>query len=462
MAMIQAKTTCGIVQGVRGNSQGFTVFRGIPFSAPPVGELRFAPPQPPVPWAGVRLCDRWPRTCIQAEGSFGLFTREFYPAPKEMDEDCLYLNIWTPASEPGEKLPVFFWIHGGGFGGGFSYEQEMDGEAACKRGCVQVTIQYRCNSFGFFAHPELKEKYGHTGNQGILDQIAALRWVKENIEAFGGDPDNITIHGQSAGAMSVRILMTSPLCRGLMNRAIIQSGGCINEWSDFDTEAGQAAFGEKLLQKAGLSMDEAMKLPAKELYTRLNAALEMRGPAIIFRPCIDGYVMEKLPGAAICAGETNTDSIMAGFVAGDAGLQAMRSGVDHEERAACFGSVIALGRQRILAGKSPIYGYYFDRNLPGDDNGAWHTCELWYIFGTMHRCWRPWTPYDYELSDALADYWSAFAHTGDPNVPGRPYWAPYTKETPELMHISDGGYRSDDMTPLTEADEKVIEFLGRA
>jgi len=460
MALIRAKTIYGVVEGVRGNNQGYTIFKGIPFAAPPVGALRFAPPQPPAPWEGVRLCDKWPKTCMQMQGSFGLFTKEFYPAPKEMDEDCLYLNIWTPAAEPGEKLPVLFWIHGGGFGGGFSYEQKFDGEAACKRGCVQVTIQYRCNGFGFFAHPKIKEKYGHTGNQGILDQIAALRWVRENIAAFGGDPDNITVHGQSAGAMSVRILLTSPLCRGLMKRVIIQSGGCLNEWHSFDTEAGQASFGEELLEKAGMTFDEIMALPAEEVYARLTAATHRDGPSMVFLPCVDGYVLEKMPGAALGAGETNAESIMTGFVEGDARLQAMSGQISGTERAACFGSVIALGRQRNRTGRAPIYGYYFDRHLPGDDNGAWHSSEMWYMFGTLHRCWRPWTAYDYELSDVMADYWCAFARTGDPNTAGREVWPAYTAETPAVMHFGDGGYGADDMA-LTPEDEKVVKLLGK-
>lgn len=152
MALIQAKTNYGIVEGVRGNNQGVTVFKGIPYAAAPVGRLRFAPPQKPESWTGVRLCDRWPKTCVQFKTHGEFYAKEFYPVPKETDEDCLYLNIWTPAVSPEEKLPVLFWIHGGGFGSGFSYEQEFDGEAMCKRGCVQVTIEYRCNSFGFFAH----------------------------------------------------------------------------------------------------------------------------------------------------------------------------------------------------------------------------------------------------------------------------------------------------------------------
>lgn len=463
MALIQAKTNYGIVEGVRGNNQGVTVFKGIPYAAAPVGRLRFAPPQKPESWTGVRLCDRWPKTCVQFKTHGEFYAKEFYPVPKETDEDCLYLNIWTPAVSPEEKLPVLFWIHGGGFGSGFSYEQEFDGEAMCKRGCVQVTIEYRCNSFGFFAHQRIKEAFGHTGNQGLLDQIAALRWVHENIAAFGGDPKNITVHGQSAGAMSTRMHLTSPLCRGMVNRVIIQSGGGLNEWSTMRTEEEQMTYGVELLHLAKMTFDEVVTRPAEEVYTLLDQAARAAGGGLGrmgFHPCIDHYALLAHPGALIGAGDVNTDSILCGMVAGDAGIQTgCTRGISAEDRAIAFGSVVALGRHMNRNNRKPIYGYYFDHNLPGDDKGAWHSCELWYMFGTLGRCWRPWTGYDYVLSDAMVDYWCSFARCGDPNTEGRPRWPAYTEGTPVIMHFGDDGYAAENMAQ-TARDEAVISALG--
>ena len=461
MALLEAKTALGTVRGVRANNPGYTIFKGIPYAKPPVGELRYAPPQPAEPWEGVRNCDRWGNACVQAPGSFGFYQKEFYPEPKVMSEDCLYLNIWTPAESADEKRPVFFWIHGGGYTGGYGHEMEFDGEAMCKRGCILVTINYRLGSFGFFAHPELTRRFGKSGNAGMYDQIAALRWVHENIAAFGGDPNNITVHGQSAGGMSARTLLASPLCRGLMNRVIIQSGGGLNEWSDFRTMADQERFGEQLLEAAGLSIDALMALPAAEAFERLNeAGVKVTGNPMLmgFAPCIDFEALTQTPSACIKAGTINTTSVMCGSVGGDAMLQGMSAGLDVSAGSAlCYGASVALARHQDAAG-APIYVYEFDRNPPGDELGPFHSVELWYMFGSLYRAWRPWTGYDYELSDAMVDYWCAFARTGDPNVPDRPAWPAYTAETPVIMHFTDMGYLAENLV-RTEADEAIVQKM---
>ncbi len=445
MAILQVQTNYGRVQGVRGNNPGFSVFKGIPYAAPPVGALRYAPPQPPEAWQGVRVCDRWNKACMQDPGSHGLYQKEFYPEPKQMDEDCLYLSIWTPAETGEERLPVFFWIHGGGYSGGYSYEMEFDGEAMCKRGCILVSIDYRCNSFGFFAHPELTKRNGCSGNQGMLDQVAALKWVHENIAAFGGDPDNITVHGQSAGAMSTKTLLTSPLCRGLMKHAIVQSGGGINDWSKFLTMQEQEQLGVRILELAGLTLDELMALPAQEAFTRLQEAARLVSGspmALIFVPCVDGQALLESTGESIYAGRVNTDSIMCGSVAGDFRLNSAVEDADpdaaQKARVGAFASQQAWGAHNAANGRAPIYSYFFDRALPGDDNGSFHSCELWYMFGTMSRCWRPWTGYDYALSDAMVDYWCNFARTGDPNGGELPRWPAFTQAEPMTMCFSDG------------------------
>ncbi len=438
MAILEANTTLGRVRGIRGNNPGYSVFRGIPYAAPPVGERRYAPPQEAQPWEGVRDCSRWGSACIQEPGSFGFYQKEFYPEPKVMAEDCLYLNIWTPAEGENEKLPVFFWIHGGGFSGGYGHEMEFDGEAMCKQGCILVTINYRLGSFGFLAHPELTRRFGKSGNAGLLDMIAALRWVRDNIAAFGGDPDNITVHGQSAGGMAVRCLLASPLCRGLFRRVIIQSGGGLGEMIPIQTMADCEQLGVRILDTAGLTVDELMELPAATAYARLSeAAFTLSGGnpmAISFGPCVDGEVIQDAPSVSIEQGDINTDSIMCGCVGGDSGLT---GGIP-------WLSCVALAKHQAASGK-PMYAYVFDHNPPGDDLGPFHSVELWYMFGSLYRAWRPWTGYDYELSDAMVRYWCSFARSGDPNCAGLPAWPAYTGANPVQMHFTDAGFAAEDL-----------------
>ena len=218
----------GKIKGIPCGWPSITVFYGIPYAAPPVGDLRWKAPQPAVGWEGVRDCARASAKCWQlgvGKGSF--FEHEFYPYEEEMDEDCLYLNVWTPAQSTEERLPVIFWIHGGGFMTGYGHSAHFDGEHFARQGVILVTINYRLNIFGWMVHPELdaESPEGVSGNYGLLDQIAALKWVSRNIRAFGGDPDNITIAGQSAGAACVQSLICSPLAKGLYAKAIMQSGG---------------------------------------------------------------------------------------------------------------------------------------------------------------------------------------------------------------------------------------------
>jgi len=454
MAMTVVETRYGKVRGIRGNNRGNTVFRGIPYAKAPVGELRFAPPAECEKWEGVRDCTDFAPTCMQMTGTFGLFGREFYPEPKNISEDCLYLNVWTPAEKAGEKRPVFFFIHGGAYLGGYSYEQEFDGEAMNLRGCILVTIEYRCNAFGFFAHPELTKKNGRSGSAGMEDQLMALKWVYENIEAFGGDPENITVHGQSAGAMSTRTLLASPRAKGMVNRVIIQSGGGINDWSSFRSMSEQEQMGEEMLKDLGWSFEDVMTKSAEEVYERLNqASMRFGGPGglLTFHPCIDDFNLFESPGESIKKGEINTDSIMCGSVAGDFRLNSVVDDDDPEFAAkakagGCI-SQVALGEYNAAHGYKPIYGYFFDRALPGDNEGSWHSCEMWYMFGSLCRCWRPWKAYDYALSDLMVDYWCNFARTGDPNSEEgapekrsgetRPLWPAYTEKTPCILVFGD-------------------------
>lgn len=224
----EVKTTEGIVSGVHNATGDVHIFKGVPFAAPPVGDLRWKEPQPALPWDGIRKCDTWPASPIQGKPvPFMMWTQEFITPAEPLSEDCLYLNIWTPAKSDTEKLPVLVWIHGGGFTSGSGACDIYDGEALAHLGIIYVSINYRLGIFGFMAHPELTAESNHhaSGNYGLMDQQAALSWIQKNIAAFGGDPSRVTIAGQSAGSMSVNAVVASPLSKGLLHGAIAQSGG---------------------------------------------------------------------------------------------------------------------------------------------------------------------------------------------------------------------------------------------
>lgn len=339
----------GALQGVK--ADGVLIYKGVPFAAPPVGGLRGKSPQPAVPWEGILQADHFPPAAIQDPfpKDDPIYYKEFYAdGDPEFSEDCLYLNVWAPASvagRPESKAPVAVWIHGGAFSHGYSYEKEMDGEEWARRGVILVTIPYRLGELGF----------GADGMLGFEDQIAALRWVRDNISAFGGDPDNVTIVGQSAGAISCKYLFTFPEAAPLFKKAIFHSGGGLNV------------------------MDNPPILP-------------------------EGLRGEILP-QAVEDGLFDTKPIMMGWVAQDPGF--LGKPVTEE-----FAAKLA------ERGNRNVYVYAFNRNLPEQEGypdwGAYHTFELWYSFGTLGRSWRPFTEADYELSRRMMDDWTAFIRSGNP------------------------------------------------
>ena len=444
----------GKIQGVASETPGVTVYKGIPYAAPPVGELRWKAPQPVVPWDGVKVCDSWGAAAMQPPkatdketpvNGYGQidYAKEFYNQDGDpvFSEDCLYLNVWTPAKvKAGDKLPVAFWIHGGAFSGGWGYEREFGGDAYSRKGVILVSINYRLGILGFLAHPELsaENQEGISGNYGLLDQIAALNWVRNNIEAFGGDPDNITIFGQSAGAMSVRDLLSSPLTAGMIAKAIIQSGGGLSNEKHVPVPAlseyealGAAMFAGKSLAEMR-AMDYGQLQQAFVQYCRDNHTY------LMIQPCIDGKVLTGDLGTTIADGKLPDIPVMAGSTLDD--MEFTRMGPDF----------VNLSAEIQKAGLKPAYLYEFCHRLPGDKAGAFHSAELWYMFGTLDRCWRPMEDADRDLSERMVSYWTNFMKTGDPNGEGLPKWRPCV--TDEVMMLD---CRRPDPLPRGKATEEL-------
>ena len=357
------KVEGGLLQGVPSEDPSVIVFKGIPYAAPPVGELRLQPPQDVIPWEGVRECSAFSAIAPQPGNAPGTFYgEEFYWMPQpEQSEDCLYLNVWAPARTVGKTsaaLPVAMWIHGGAFVNGYGFEVSMDGDKWAQKDVILVTINYRLGE-------------NAAGNLNILDQIKALEWINKNIAQFGGDPSNVTIFGQSAGGMSVRTLLISPLAKGLFAKAIIQSGG-------------------------GMGLDQL-------------------GSILTSAPQVDGSVVPEPFDQAVMDGTIADIPIMTGYTSDDLPFFKEES----------VGAFCAL---RDSLGTAPVYEYEFTRDLPGEDKdvpdnlpGAFHSAELWYVFGTLGRSWRPFTQEDYALSEEIVSAWTDFCKTGSPGWPEYPF-----------------------------------------
>ena len=469
--MREVMTENGLVRGAACGWPGSTVFWGIPYAAPPVGGRRWRAPEPAESWDGVRDCARPSPRCFQAgvgKGSF--YEREFYPVEEEMSEDCLYLNVWTPAQTGGERLPVIFWVHGGAFMTGYGHSAHFDGEHFARQGVILVTINYRLNVFGWMVHPELDRESGNgvSGNYGLLDQIAALKWVHRNIGAFGGDAGNLTIAGQSAGAACVQSLVCSPLARGLFSKVILQSGGGPAPFPDMEYPKLSEAEKKDPLRALGVaSIEEARALSGEELLARWGQS--MPGNEVQRTPVVDGYVLAESVTDTIRNGDTPECPCLIGYTAKE-GLvfarnraeleqlmrRAMKRGAEeylalcpkdgpefpeYQKRMATellqsAAESYALLRER--QGKGDTYVYCLERELPGDDMGAFHAADLWYVFRTLMRAWRPWEAADYMLAYGCNTYWANFAKYGTPNgdrEPRLPVWTPYTAENPLTMRL---------------------------
>lgn len=471
MALTTVKTKYGIVRGIPSpRNAEHMVFRKIPFAKPPVGELRFAAPQEPDSWDGELLCDQFSAACIQGG-------RPGEKKPYEISEDCLYLNVFTPAEAGDEKLPVLFWIHGGGFSSGYSGDPEFDGEAMNTRGAVVVTTNYRCGVMGFFSLPKLTEKNGFAGNVGLLDQIAALKWVRENIANFGGDPERILVFGQSAGGMSTRMLLGSPLAKGLFSRAAVHSGGGLNEGDLVRSREEFEQLCQESLEYAGWNFEDVLKRDPLEVHTTLNKAVrEITGGSEVgyFQPFLDGYTLTEVPGVKIANGDYMDIPIIELTVAGDSWMFSRKvrdqlEGNSNYFRGFSYSPSQAWAQYQVEKGRSPIYTFYLDRKQPKKENvsyrrgappyGVWapHGTEIAYVFGTLDVRGLPFSEEDYEISKLLTQYWVNFAANGDPNGEGLPEWHQYTKEEPLTMHIGDNGCKMEQIV-LTEEEQRVVDY----
>ena len=431
----------GEVSGVPSETPDVCIYKGIPYAAPPVGDLRWKHPQPVQPWKGVRPCDTFGAASLQSDQTPGSFYwKEFYQdGDPKRSEDCLYLNVWTPAAgKPEAKLPVIFWIHGGAYMGGYGHEIEFGGDAYAKKGVILVTINYRLGMCGFLAHPLLTAENNSkgSGNYGLFDQLAALKWGKRNISAFGGNPDNITVMGQSAGAGSVQALISSPLTKGLIHRAIIQSGGGLGGIISAKSLKEAEKQGSDMWKAAGISTLEEMRAyPAEKFQEVLMKYMQQQKSfGLPYSPCVDGELLTAPLDETARNGQELDIPYLIGYTSEDMMPEVMK-------KAATDWSLL-LKQQ----GRKPAYVYCFSRDLPGEDmpssqgafgdmKGAFHSSELWYTFGTLGKCWRPMEKADYELSERMVSYWTNFAKTGNPNGEGLPQWEPCTKDNPHVQTL---------------------------
>ncbi|MFI5098616.1 MAG: carboxylesterase/lipase family protein [Candidatus Acidiferrales bacterium] len=482
----EVKVETGKLQGTTNEDHSVRMFKGIPFAAPPVGDQRWKAPQPAANWSGVRQADKFGSACLQTNVFGDIYFRDAQPS-----EDCLTLDIWIPAKPASTKIPVMVWFYGGGFVAGSASEPRYDGENLAKKGVIIVNANYRLGVFGFFSYPELSKESGHnaSGNYGLLDQVAALQWVVKNIAAFGGDPRNITIAGESAGSLSVSALMASPLSRNLFQKAIGESGAFFPSGPSagmqlkavVETEQSGVKFAESVGAK---SLAEMRAKPGDELLQA--AAKQNRGFG--FGPNIDGYFLPTNVLTVYTEGAQSHVPLLAGWNADEGKMFVLLAPQKPTAKSfaelvqARFGdqaadflklypastdqeallSAEALGGDDFIAfstwkwidmqaktGNAPVYQYHFEQvpavkpgamigPLPAAVAGSRHACEIEYVFETLKsQAGVPWTDEDFKVSDAMASYWVNFAKTGNPNGTGLPDWPKYDrKDGYQVMHLS--------------------------
>lgn len=406
----------GQVKGVE--LAGSIVYKGIPFAAPPVGDLRWRAPQPVVAWDTVMLADHFLNAGPQSahDPNDGNYGTEFFETDAPFSEDCLQLNVWTPKGAAGhakQKLPVALWIHGGGYQAGWSFEPEMDGEAWADRGVILVTANYRLGIFGYLSHPELTAESGRSGNYGLMDQIAALKWVKNNIAQFGGDPEHVMIFGQSAGGGSIRCMIASPESRDLVSSAVVMSaGGLGSVLREAKTQEEADAQGKEIMDMGGFTTLEAMRAASyEELQGAMQQYTALKKTWVMLTPHVDGKYVTETFDDAVYNNHLSKTPLMFGSVHDD--MMGLDKGFER------------LAEVRDSLGNEPTYIYHFDAPLPTDGRpalqGSFHSSELWYVFNTLERSWRPFGPADEELSNRMVDAWTNMAKNQNPGFEKAPY-----------------------------------------
>lgn len=491
------KTACGAVSGT--TRKGVTVFKGIPYAKPPVGELRWAPPQECDPWDGVRECNQYGHAATQ---SLSVLVNT------QPDEDCLYLNVWTPENAQGRKLPVYFWIHGGGYFNGCGTSEYYDGSAFARKDVIVVTINYRLGTLGFLALETLMKKYGTTGNWGTLDQIAALKWVQKNIEAFGGDPQRVTLAGESAGSFSVSSIIMSPLAKGLFSRAVMESGnflsnkvavphtkatleGSIANSRDFaalfgadDSEEGleklRGVDAMKLWETGFFSSDASIESPMAFWSTQDGVVIprdplkELRAGNYNHVQCLLGYNYGE---GAVFIGENSTEegaekypALIFGDKAGmienyykDKNLAPLPKLVDIVTYAYFKAGMTEFAKELCRQGQDVYvyqYDYTPDGNYPMKQLGPHHTVELLYTFASIRASGLTEGPGDKIVEAQVNTLWSNFVTNGDPNK-GRPLadktvWEKYNPDDPQIYYID----KKCEFKPTW--DQKTIDLFSKA
>lgn len=423
MDTVEIRVEEGILRGEK--KRECLIFKGVPYAEPPVNENRFRAPVAKKHWDGVKDALQFPPMCPQMDMSKDPFWgKEFYGDPKyplpKQSEDCLYLNIWAPA-RPG-RYPVAFWIHGGAFDHGFGSEMEFDGEQFAASGVIFVAVQYRVGVFGFYADEALRKENPNrsTGNYGIMDQIAALQWVYRNIRSFGGDESRITVMGQSAGAISVQTLLASPLSSGLIHSAIMHSAAGIDTdliHTRTMKQALQTGSDIRVLSKIKTVAD-MRRLPAQKLVEILPALYEKK-EGLTFGPVVDDHILCENISDAVKEGRCADVPMMIGVTGNDLSVE---DGA--WPKSMIFEGVTKLAEARNQHSSKPVYVYAFTRKLPGDDRGAFHSSDLWYVFGTLSRCWRKMERRDYSISYTMIRNWTDFIKNDNPGKE----WRAYTDE----------------------------------
>jgi para-nitrobenzyl esterase len=463
----KVKTAHGKVQGKTINDGKVNAYLGLPYAAPRIGDLRWKAPEPPAQWKGLRDATHYGAHCLQTSSFSDMVFQDSGPS-----EDCLYLNVYAPASAKAKsKLPVMFWIHGGGYTGGSASEPRHNGDFLPTKGVVLVTINYRLGVFGFLATADMaKEANGSAGNYGLLDMVAALQWVKANIANFGGDPGNVTIFGESAGSFAVSTLMAAPPAQGLFHKAIGESGGAFSDVLPTSTlEASEKRNGEWVASLGVTSLTELRALSAEAVVT---AAQKKGAPR--FSPVIDGRLLAESVPETFAQGKQAHVPLLAGWnrdenpslaigmtvekwktyaavhfgdradeflkhYPGDTDEQAARSATDYGSDMFIAFSTWKWIEAHSKTGDSPVFRYHFELAAPSSKfhpgSFAFHSDDIEYVFGALDT--RPgavWRPEDRKLSDQMMSYWANFAKTGNPNGPGLPEWPKYGADN-RIIHL---------------------------